>query len=246
VCKASHEPGGPQRCSGDTRAALERTLGAVAMLECRQDALIRAVGVHGPPVGAQFGPALGLRRQYLVDAEVLSPREAATRFARSVLAPGRAIIVDTETVSMGGPICEIAAVDAHTGVPLLDTLVNPRCPITPAAQAVHGSTYGEVSGPRVPTWGEVYERFAQVARGRVVLAYNADYDRQVVADDCRRSGVDAAGSTSDAAWWADVMAPRSDFMGATRWLRNGGGHRALGDVEQTRAHLLAMAAGRSA
>jgi hypothetical protein len=105
VCKASHEPGGPQRCSGDTRAALERTLGAVAMLECRQDALIRAVGVHGPPVGAQFGPALGLRRQYLVDAEVLSPREAATRFARSVLAPGRAIIVDTETVSMGGPIC---------------------------------------------------------------------------------------------------------------------------------------------
>src|SRR5947209_3141349 len=27
-----------------------------------------------------------------------------------------------------------------------------------------------------------------------------------------------------------------------RWLRNGGGHRALGDVEQTRQHLLRMTA----
>ncbi|MBX9918658.1 MAG: 3'-5' exonuclease [Mycolicibacterium frederiksbergense] len=246
VCKASHEPGGPQRCSGDTRAALERTLGAVAQLECRETVLIRAVGLSGALSCVQDGPALSLRQQYLIDAEALSPREAATRFARSVLTPGRTIIVDTETVSMGGPICEIAAVDAHTGRPLLDTLVNPRCAITPAAQAVHGITEREVSAPQVPTWAQVYEQFAQVAQGRVVLAYNADYDRQVVADDCRRYSLDAAGSASDAGWWADVMAPRSDFMGAKRWLRNGGGHRALGDVVQTRGHLLSMAAGSSA
>ncbi|MDZ4270826.1 MAG: 3'-5' exonuclease [Mycobacterium sp.] len=151
--------------------------------------------------------------------------------------------MDTETVSMGGAICEIAVVDAHTGRPLLNTLVNPRCPMTPAAQAVHGISEREVTAPHIPSWAVVHDRFAQIAEGKVVLAYNADYDRQVVAEDCRRYGVDASGSISHVHWWADVMRPRSDFEGASRWLRNGGGHRALGDVELTRRHLLTMAAG---
>ncbi|MCV7140989.1 3'-5' exonuclease [Mycolicibacterium fortuitum] len=224
------------------RAALQRSMGAVAMLENQQDALIHETSSTRSP---EWGPAVELRRQYLIDAEALSPRGAATRFARSVLQAGVAVIVDTETVSMGGAICEIAVIDAHTGRPLLDTLVNPRCPMTPAAQAVHGITESEVNAAHVPTWERVHEHFAEVTRGRVILAYNADYDRRVVADDCLRYGVDSAGSTSHAYWWADVMVPRSDFMGTTRWLRNGGGHRALGDVVQTRGHLLTMAAGPS-
>jgi len=241
VCKASHEPGGPRRCSGDARHALAGSLSTVAQLERRRDALIAACPAAERPPG--WGRAVELRRQYLADAEAMSPRVAATRFARSVLREGVAVIVDTETVSMGGAICEIAVVDAHTGRPLLNTLVNPRCPMTPAAQAVHGISEREVTAAHVPSWAAVHDRFAQIVSGKVVLAYNADYDRQVVADDCRRYGVDASGSMSHAHWWADVMAPRSDFEGASRWLRNGGGHRALGDVELTRRHLLTMAAG---
>ncbi|MFN6548178.1 3'-5' exonuclease [Mycolicibacterium nivoides] len=214
----------------------------MSALKSQQNALIYQTSLTPAPT---WGPAMDLRRQYLIDAETLSPRDAATRFAQSVLQPGVAVIVDTETVSMGGAICEIAVIDARTGRPLLDTLVNPQCPMTPAAQAVHGITESEVNAEHVPTWEKVHERFAEVTHGRVILAYNADYDRQVVADDCLRYGVDSAGSTSHAHWWADVMVPRSDFMGTKRWLRNGGGHRALGDVEQTRGHLLTMAAGSS-
>jgi len=240
VCKASHAPGGPQRCSGDARHALAGSLRAVAQLERHRDALITATRAGDALPG--WGRAVELRRQYLADAEAMSPRVAATRFARSVLREGVAVIVDTETVSMGGAICEIAVVDAHTGRPLLNTLVNPRCPMTPAAQAVHGISEREVTAAHVPSWAGVHDRFAQIVDGKVVLAYNADYDRQVVADDCRRYGVDASGSTSHAHWWADVMSPRSDFEGTSRRLRNGGGHRALGDVELTRRHLLRMAA----
>ncbi|RDH75301.1 3'-5' exonuclease [Mycolicibacterium moriokaense] len=213
----------------------------MAKLERHREALITATCAGDALPG--WGGAVELRRQYLADAEAMSPRVAATRFARSVLREGVAVIVDTETVSMGGAICEIAAVDAHTGRPLLNTLVNPRSPITPAAQAVHGISEREVTAPHVPTWAEVHDQFAQIVDGKVVLAYNADYDRQVVAEDCRRYSVDAAGSMSHVHWWADVMAPRSDFEGASRWLRNGGAHRALGDVELTRRHLLTMAAG---
>ena len=241
MCKASHEPGGPQRCSGDARRALASSMGAVAQLERCRDALISTAAPHD--VRPEWGRAVELRRQYLADAAAASPRVAATRFARAVLREGVAVVVDTETVSMGGPICEIAVVDAHTGRPLLNTLVNPGCPMTPAAQAVHGITESEITGPHVPSWAAVHRRFAQLVDGKVVLAYNADYDRRVVADDCRRYGVDASGSISQAHWWADVMAPRSDFEGTSRRLRNGGGHRALGDVELTRRHLLTMAAG---
>lgn len=241
MCKASHEPSGPRRCSGDARAALEGSLGTVVQLERRADALITAASRIGATSG--WGRAVELRRQYLVDAAALSPRAAASRFAQAVLREGVAVIVDTETVSMGGAICEIAVVDAHTGRPLLNTLVNPGCPMTPAAQAVHGISEREVTASHVPSWVAVHARFAQLVVGKVVLAYNADYDRRVVADDCRRYGVDVAGSLSRAHWWADVMAPRSDFEGTSRRLRNGGGHRALGDVELTRRHLLAMAAG---
>lgn len=175
MCKASHAPGGPQRCSGDARHALAGSLSAMAQLERHRDALITATCAGDALPG--WGRAAELRRQYLADAEAMSPRVAATRFARSVLREGVAVIVDTETVSMGGAICEIAVVDAHTGRPLLNTLVNPRCPITPAAQAVHGISEREVTAAHVPSWAGVHDRFGKIVDGKVVLAYNADYDR---------------------------------------------------------------------
>ncbi|MFD9950999.1 hypothetical protein, partial [Nonomuraea sp. NPDC059022] len=75
----------------------------------------------------------------------------------------------------------------------------------------------------------------------IVLAYNADYDRGVITADCHRHGIRRT-RLADLSHWADVMVPRSDHAHSRRWLRNGGGHRALGDVEQTRQHLLRMTA----
>lgn len=41
MCKASNEPGGPQRCSGHTRAKFEGSIRNVATLEEQQDELLR-------------------------------------------------------------------------------------------------------------------------------------------------------------------------------------------------------------
>jgi DNA polymerase III subunit epsilon len=181
-----------------------------------------------------------LRRTFHAEARLLSPPQAATRWARTVLIPGKAVILDTETASMGGPIVEIAVVDAASGVPLLDTLVNPQTPIDPAAHAVHGISDAEVSVPGVPLWPEVYRQLADVTDGRIILAYNASYDRGVIEDDCARNGIEDA-SLADRDRWADVMAPRMAHARTMRYLRNGGGHRALGDVALTRQHLIDMA-----
>lgn len=55
MCKASHEKGGPQRCSGDARAQLSRSAGAVQDLEGRSAAL-----------AANQGGGLGMEQE-LVD-----------------------------------------------------------------------------------------------------------------------------------------------------------------------------------
>lgn len=173
------------------------------------------------------------------DRELIERAEAAVVFARRMLEPGTAVIFDVETVSLGGPICEIAMVDAASGVTLVDTLVNPGVPIEAGAYAVHGISDAEVNAPAVPSWPSVWERLLPLVAGRMILAYNADYDREAVTADCRRYGL-ADSWLTDQRSWADVMVPRSDHLYMNRFLRNDGGHRALGDVHQTRRHLLAM------
>lgn len=179
--------------------------------------------------------------RYLDDLQLHSAAGAAVRFARAMLEPRAAVILDTETTDLHGAICEIAVIDACTGKTLLDTLVNPGVPIQPGAFAVHGITDSEVSAPGVPDWPTVYKRLLRVTKNRIVLAYNADYDRGVITADSHRHGIRRT-RLAERGHWADVMVPRSDHVHSRRWLPNGGGHRALGDVEQTRQHLLRMTA----
>ena len=109
---------------------------------------------------------------------------------------------------MFGAVVELAVVDAHTGATLLDTLVNPGVPIEPGAQAVHGITDADLAG--APTWADVLPKLLQVTEGRTVLAYNADYDRTVIAADTARAGagLDLGTSPSRLAWAASCsLAP---------------------------------------
>jgi DNA polymerase III epsilon subunit-like protein len=191
-------------------------------------------------VAAAIGRHPGLDRHS--DDIVLHPAAgAAIRFARAMLEPGRAIILDTETTDLYGAICEIAVIDAATGATLLDTLVNPGVPIEPGAFAVHGITDADVTAAGVPDWGSVYRRLLRVTKDRTMLAYNAGYDRSVIVADCARAGI-ARTRLDQAEHWADVMLPRADHAHTRRWLPNAGGHRALADVAQTRQHLLRMTA----
>lgn len=200
--------------------------------------------VAGGPTQPDVLAAINARpavARYLGDMQLHSAAGAAVRFARAMLEPGAAVILDTETTDLHGAVCEVAVIDAATGTTLLDTLVNPGVPIQPGAAAVHGLADSEVTAPGVPDWPTVYKRLLRVTKDRIVLAYNADYDRGVIASDCSRHGIRRT-RLADIEHWADVMIPRTDHAHSRRWLPNGGGHRALGDVQQTRQHLLRMTA----
>ncbi|WP_280423132.1 3'-5' exonuclease [Nocardia carnea] len=180
-------------------------------------------------------------RPFLADMQLSSAAGAAIRFARAMLEPRTAVILDTKTTDSYGAICEIAVIDAATGKVLLDTLVNPGIPIEPDAQAIHGLTDAEVTADGIPDWPAVYRKLLGVTKNRTILAYNADYDKAVITAECARYGMKRSRLT-DPAHWADVMIPRSHHAHSYRSLPNAGGHRALGDVRATRDHLVRMTA----
>jgi hypothetical protein len=127
---------------------------------------------------------------YLRDYPIAVSTEAgaAIRWARAMREPGAAVILDTETTDLDGYAVEIAVVDAATGDTLLDTLVNPGCPIQPGARAVHGISDADVAA--APLLADVLPRLLAVTRGRTVLAYNAAFDNDVIARHTCRDRLD--------------------------------------------------------
>lgn len=59
MCKASHDPGGPQRCSGDCRARAARSGAEVASLEAQKHTLQSRIAEQAAPTVAPWGPHVG-------------------------------------------------------------------------------------------------------------------------------------------------------------------------------------------
>ncbi|MFF1670361.1 exonuclease domain-containing protein [Nocardiopsis flavescens] len=57
----------------------------------------------------------------------------------------------------------------------------------PRAQRVHGITPADLAG--APTWPQVWPRLGEIAEGRLLVAYNADFDRRLIAQTCRPHGI---------------------------------------------------------
>ena len=94
-----------------------------------------------------------------------------------------AIYLDTETTGFspasGATIVEIAIVD-EAGRSLIDTLIDPRQPIPPGAQRVHGISDEMVRGK--PTLQEVLPAIRDVVAGEEVVIYNAAFDTAFFPD----------------------------------------------------------------
>ncbi|MGB7234862.1 MAG: 3'-5' exonuclease [Rhodococcus sp. (in: high G+C Gram-positive bacteria)] len=162
-------------------------------------------------------------------------------WATSMLTPGVAIIVDVETTDLDGAIIEIAAIDASTGATLIDTLVDPcGIAVAPDAERIHGISSADLRG--APTWADIFPIVSALADDRVVLAYNASFDRGRILEDCTRYDLSPAW-LADCGRWECIMARRSQALGITENLRLGGGHRALGDVHAAREVLQDIATG---
>ena len=130
--------------------------------------------LDGGPTITEFTAAIAQHpslRDHHQAIAVATEAGAALRWARAMRLPGAAVILDTETTDLDGYVVEVAVLDAATGDVLLDTLVNPGCPVQPAARWVHG--IGDDQLASSPPLAEVWPRLLEATAGRTVLAYNA-------------------------------------------------------------------------
>ena len=108
------------------------------------------------------------------------PRDPSTTrqlrtWARAMLTPGAAAVLDTETTGLGDDarIVDIGVVDAATGIVLLSTLVNPGRPIPAEATAVHHIADADVVD--APSWGQVLSDLEATLGFREIVAYHARF-----------------------------------------------------------------------
>jgi hypothetical protein len=190
----------------------------------------------------QFQAAIGEHpylREHRDAIAVSTEAGAALRWARSMREPGAAVILDTETTDLDGYVVEIAVLDAATGEVLLDSLVNPGCPVHPEAYWIHGISDADLAD--APSLAEVWPRLLAATGSRTVLAYRAEFDHTTVLRHARRDGLDPA-HLANPDRWSCLMGRRSDWLMRRRWLPLGGGHRARSDCETAFGLLAAMTA----
>lgn len=181
-------------------------------------------------------------------------RTRAIAWATAAIADERTVFLDTETTGFP-PSAEIVdvAIVAADGRVLLDTLVRPAGQIPPGASAIHGIMDADVRD--APNWAELMPLLRDCLDDRLVVVYNADFDRKVLEACCARSFVAAP-----LARWECAMRAYAEFRGDLnartgqfRWhkleqaaLHCGfapGGHRALADAEVCRQVVAWMARG---
>ncbi|MBC7933185.1 MAG: 3'-5' exonuclease [Rubrivivax sp.] len=97
----------------------------------------------------------------------------------------RALIVDTETVGSGPEveIVEIALGD-HEGEIVYHTLVRPAFNSLP--RSTKEQRFDRAEFKSAPYWDEVWEQIAPFIDNRLLIAYNASFDRRAMSAECAR------------------------------------------------------------
>jgi DNA polymerase III epsilon subunit-like protein len=148
-----------------------------------------------------------------------------------------ALIIDTETVGTGPliEIVEIALGDIEGNI-VYDTLIHPAYNRLPRSTKLQRFEKGEFD--QAPEWTAIWPDLHALISGKLLIAYNASFDRRAVAAMCARHR-----HTSTERGWRCAMELARRTLGIRRALTlveacahyglEGGTHRAARDVEAT-------------
>jgi DNA polymerase-3 subunit epsilon len=156
----------------------------------------------------------------------------------------RALIIDTETVGAGPTveIVEVAVADANGDI-CFESLVQPVFNALPPKSKHHRFDREEFSS--APHWTDVWPEIESLIKGRLLVAYNAAFDRRALAATCSRYN-----QSSTERGWRCAMQLVKKIVGTKRSLTltqacahfglEGGNHRAACDVRATYQLLKAL------
>ncbi len=176
----------------------------------------------------------------------INDRHQAIKWALSILDSRKHFaILDTETTGLSDmdEIIQVAILGCD-GTDLFDSLVHPmKHDVIPAgATKVHGLTMDDLRN--AASWKDVLPLAEKAVGSRQIIAYNAPYDRRMVAQSCFMAGIEKP------SWsWHDAMkhyaAFRQEWNGnrnSYRWQKlPGAQHDAMGDCRATLEIIRTMA-----
>lgn len=172
-------------------------------------------------------------------------------WARELLARGNWCVLDTETTGLyeHDEIVQIAVIAPDSTV-LLDTLLRPTKAISPGATEVHGLTNELLAD--APAFPEIAEQLKAILTGRLIVSFNAEFDRRMLIQTRERYQVPELGVPADR--WECAMLRYSAYCGEWHdYYRDyryqslpGGDHTALGDARATLALIQKIAATKMA
>ena len=172
---------------------------------------------------------------------------------RALLDRSDVLILDTETTGLGNraEVIEVAVLDT-TGAVWCEALVMPEGRIPRDATAVHGLTRAALRAGGARPWPEVHAELLDVLDGAaVVLAWNAAFDRRLLAQTAARHGLNLPRMP-----WRDLLTDYREHHGEApakgrhtlsraverEWAHvDGPAHRAEGDCRRVLAVMRAVA-----
>ncbi|RRJ54851.1 3'-5' exonuclease [Paenibacillus oralis] len=122
------------------------------------------------------------------------------------------VILDTETTDLNGEIIEIGIMD-RSGQTVFHSLIKPILPVVDdsEATAIHGITDDHLED--APRWSDVWDQVLSVLNNKLILSYNADFDKTMVANSCRRNGIKPIELK-----WGCVMEAYRLAAGSEKWI----------------------------
>jgi DNA polymerase-3 subunit epsilon len=161
----------------------------------------------------------------------------------------RALIIDTETLGTGPTteIIEIALGDIEGRI-VFESLVQPV--FNPLPPALKDQRFTRTEFLKAPDWRDLWPAVSSMIDGKVLVAYNAAFDRRALAAMCSRHH-----QTSTESGWRCAMQLVKSVLRSRRPINlsqacahygvEAGNHRAARDVQAT-AHLLLAVLARAA
>lgn len=170
-------------------------------------------------------------KQEALEAMIKEDEKEVCSWASDMLTRDDWCLLDLETTDLNGYIIEIAIINRN-GNPLFHSLVNPKCPISPDATAVHGLT--DIDVAHAPTLPQIWPDLMKVLEGRkIIVTFNTAFDKGILDGDASRYNLVRSKHT-----WHCLMLKYAQYVGEWsnywhdyKWQPlPGGNHRAMGDV----------------
>lgn len=138
-------------------------------------------------------------------------RPEVIRWAQEMMKNENVLIIDTETTGLDDcdEIIQLAILDVRGRVHF-HKFFQPMTTISDEALSVHGITGQKLAA--APCFADFYERLRDILRDRDIVAYNAEFDRRMIEQTCRKNELEPF----DQVTWHCLMEKYAFFHGKRR------------------------------